>query len=148
MTPQDFERYADRSRLRARGREAARAVLVDGHRQADVAREFGVTRQMVSLWCRSVLRQRRGVAKPPAHWQSVTVTVPPSLAKEIRKLARSALEELRPKVAKVPGRGPGRPRKEPQERPQEAPSVAAAADVARGLLRLIPGGLGRRGEGD
>ena len=95
MSPSDFDKLVHRSRLRARGREAARAVLVDGMTQRDVAVEFGVSKQAVSAWVHAVLRQRRPANQPPASWQTITLTVPSWLAREMRRLQKAALDDLR-----------------------------------------------------
>ena len=49
LTPQAFDRTAADTRLGEQAREMARAVLVDGRAQVDVATEHGMTKQRVSL---------------------------------------------------------------------------------------------------
>ena len=135
MSPLDFDRYAGRSRLRARGRAAARAVLVDNRTQQAVALEYGVSKQAVSAWCHAVLRQRRPEMNPPASWRTITLTVPIWLAQEMRRLQRKALDDL--------NRPPGRPPKNPKQKAPEPPDVDQAAEAARRLLRLVSGGQGQ-----
>ncbi len=88
MTPSRFDRLAARTRLSDDGRAVARAVLVDGRRAADVAREHGISRAAVHYKCRSVLRARAG--HYPADWITVVVTVPPSVARQVRRIAATS----------------------------------------------------------
>lgn len=138
MKPTEFDRLSSRTRLRDRGLTMARAVLVDGRSQSEVAAEHGVHRQSVHQSCRAVLNQRRYKSnrKRPKSWVSVTVVVPHALAREIRQLARAAMAE---RAALAAGRkaAAGKRPEEPQERPQEAPDVTGAAEIARTLLARL-----------
>jgi hypothetical protein len=49
LTPQAFDRAAADTRMGDQAREMARAVLVDGRAQVDVATEHGMSKQRVSL---------------------------------------------------------------------------------------------------
>lgn len=93
MHPTHFEEAAARTRLSDKGKAAARAVLVDGRKQADVAREFGVDRSAVARYVRSLLVGHGEVGHFPPTWETVTVTVPKRLAQQIRKLARRARQD-------------------------------------------------------
>ncbi len=55
LTPEQFEAAAGMSRMGADTRSWARAVLVDGRRQADVARDAGKSRQNVAQAVRQLL---------------------------------------------------------------------------------------------
>ncbi len=48
LTPQAFDRVAADTRMGEQAREMARAVLVNGRAQVDVATEHGMTKQRVS----------------------------------------------------------------------------------------------------
>lgn len=64
----------------------AQAVIVDGQRQSDVAREFGKTRQAVAA---SVKRVKEMI-KPysVSELEPVSVWLPPELAKKVREMAK------------------------------------------------------------
>jgi transposase-like protein len=136
MKIEEFERLAKRTRLSATGREACRRVLVQGERQSDVARDLGVHRQIVYQAIQSLLRRRRHFngRKIPHDWITITVSVPPELAAQIRELARVAQEQRE-------DRRPGRPPKKPKERPQETRSAPVAVDAAADAARRLLGGL-------
>ena len=144
MKPTEFDRLSGRTRLRDRGLAMARAVLVDGRSQSEVAAEHGVHRQSVHQACRAVMQQRRyeNNRKKPKSWVSVTVVVPHALARKIRQLARAAMAE---RAALVAGRkaAAGKRAEKAPERPQEAPDVTGAAEIARTLLASLSGAAGR-----
>lgn len=78
MTPAEFTRIADTTRLKPAGREMARRVLVDGLRPAEVARQMGVAPQTVRDKVAAIARVMRKEQGAPADWQAVTVLVPPA----------------------------------------------------------------------
>ena len=93
MRPEQFEAAVKRTRLHARGRAAAWAVLVEGHKQGVVARMLGLQRPTVNAYCRAVKDVLRAEVPTPASWEVVSVRVPKRIATEIRRMARTARRE-------------------------------------------------------
>lgn len=93
MHPTHFEDAAARTRLSDRGKAAARAVLVDGQRQADVARAFGLDKAAMSRCVQSIMRAHGETDRYPPTWETVTLTVPKRIAQEFRTIARRARVE-------------------------------------------------------
>lgn len=135
MKIEEFERLAKRVRFSARGRETARAVLVDGKRQADVAREYGIPRQYVQVSVRAILRRRRvlGSRKKPPGWVSVTVVVPRPIARQIKGIEK---EQMRIRPPLKAGRKPKHKPKPAKPVPLQVPDVAGVSAIARALLGL------------
>lgn len=80
LTPDDFDRLAAMTKLGDRARAMARAVLVDGRPQADVATEYGMTKQRVNLAVGAVKRAYGKAAAPGTGWVSLELELPESLA--------------------------------------------------------------------
>ncbi|MGE0289501.1 MAG: TrfB-related DNA-binding protein [Bradyrhizobium sp.] len=143
MEPAEFERYARRTRLKGRGLEVARAVLVEGRPQSDVAREHGTSKQSVYQSVRAItrlIRFARGSRKKPPGWITVTVIVPPAMAKEIKRQADDVMLNRPPLMGGRKPKGGRRPVAQAAPKtPAAAPDVAGAAALAGQLLRgLIP----------
>lgn len=137
MTIEEFTRITRRCRLSARGLESARAVLVDGRTQSDVAREQQIPRQYVFRSCRAVLRKRKTLnnRKMPPGWVSVTVIVPRPVAKRIKAMA--AHETLtRPHLKTGRKLLPKNRPKPVKPKPAQVPDVAGVSAIARALLGL------------
>ncbi len=75
-SPAEFKRGAALSRMDASTLDHARQVLVDGRRQADVAREVGVIRQRVSAVVKQMLAYMEQASPVPAGWKADTVILP------------------------------------------------------------------------
>lgn len=88
MTLDEFERAVAATRLRARARRMARAVLVEGIGQTEAAAREGVTRQLAHDAVQRVLVQHQRLGGWPIEWVAVTVVVPPDAADEVRAIAR------------------------------------------------------------
>ena len=95
MTPAEFVRIADTTRLKPAGREMARRVLVDGLRPAEVARQMGVAPQTVRDKLDIIANALRVEQGAPAHWQVVTVLVPPAAVREVLDIQRRAQQAAR-----------------------------------------------------
>lgn len=93
MHPTHFHEAEIRTRLSDRGKAAARAVLVDGRKQADIARELGIDHAAVARYVRSILRAHGETDRYPDTWETVTLTVPKRMAQAFRKAARKARTE-------------------------------------------------------
>jgi hypothetical protein len=64
--------------------EAARAVLVDGRDQAEVARQFQLTRQRIH---QIIARVDAAAAGVPTHWVKVECWLPPEVAAKVHVFA-------------------------------------------------------------
>lgn len=91
MSPEQFARALAGTRLTARSADMARAVLCEGHSQAEVARRHGVTPQRVWDAVRRVEREHRGIVGCPPGWTVLTVCVPVDVEIEVREMADAAL---------------------------------------------------------
>lgn len=103
LTPSDFDRIAECSRMGTRAREMARAVLVDGRTQADVATEHGMTKQRVNLAVGAISRIFKHSAAPAGSGTvSVNLELPETLALELahleNALGASSSAEVRDKA--------------------------------------------------
>jgi hypothetical protein len=100
LTPEDFARVASRTRLGERARDMARAVLVDGRAQADVATEYGMTKQRVNAAVGAIERAYIQTAAPGTGWVSVALDLPEALALELASLV-DALRGARDEAART-----------------------------------------------
>lgn len=78
-----FDRVAADTRLGDQAREMARAVLVDGRAQVDVATEHGMTKQRVSLAVAAIERAYKKFSTPGVSAIRVELDLPESLALEL-----------------------------------------------------------------
>lgn len=82
-------------RLSDKGKSAARAILVEGQAIEHIARELGVSRQMVYAWASKIYK-----VFEPVGWVTASVTLPPEQMDYVRTIeleARSQWEKsLRP----------------------------------------------------
>lgn len=87
LPPAEFDSIVKRTRMGDLARQMARAVLVDGRPQSDVAVEYGRTRQRVSAAVAQVERAFALTAKAGTGWVRVTLELPEALALELANLA-------------------------------------------------------------
>jgi hypothetical protein len=88
MTPTEFTRLADLTRLKPAGREMARRVLVSGIRPSEVARQMDVADATVRDKVAVIAHAMRADRGAPADWVAVTVLVPPAAAREVLEIER------------------------------------------------------------
>lgn len=86
LSADDFDRLAASTRLGDRARDMARAVLVDGRSQVDVAAEFGMTKQRVHLAIATMERAYSQTSTPGRGWIGVDLNLPEPLALELTGL--------------------------------------------------------------
>ncbi|CAJ0902747.1 hypothetical protein R20233_04826 [Ralstonia sp. LMG 32965] len=102
LAPDVFDRVAAGTRLGDQARDMARAVLVDGRAQVDVATEHGMTKQRVSLAVATIERAYKKFSPPGVSAIRVELDLPESLALELdalsKALARSNDTELKASV--------------------------------------------------
>lgn len=90
----EFKRGVEISKMDPSTIELARQVLVDGRRQADVARDAGVVRQRVSALVKKMLSYMDRADPVPAGWKRASVALPIEdwpRVREMEKAARAAL---------------------------------------------------------
>jgi hypothetical protein len=86
LSPDEFDRLANMTRLRDSAKEMARAVLVGRRNKADVGREFGVTRQRVGLAVGSIEDAYRRNVSPSNAKIRVSLELPDELVAALRSL--------------------------------------------------------------
>lgn len=94
LTLQAFDRAAADTRMGDQAREMARAVLVDGRAQVDVATEYGMSKQRVSGAVATIERAYKKVTTPGVSAIRVELDLPEALALELGALA-DALEQCK-----------------------------------------------------
>lgn len=92
--PTEFTRGADLSRMDESTIALARQVLVDGRRQADVARDAGVVRQRVNTLVKKMLSYIDKANPVPAGWKADTVILPLEDWLRVREMEKAARERL------------------------------------------------------
>lgn len=86
LSLEEFDRLAASTRLREQARNMARAVLVDGRTQADVATEWGMSKQRVNLAVAAIERTYIATAGAGGGVVRVSLELPESLALELGTL--------------------------------------------------------------
>lgn len=89
LSPQDFSRLAEQTRLGEEARAMARAVLVDGRIQADVANDYGMTKQRVGLAVGAINRVYEQSTGKSMAWVSIVMDLPDCLAHELAGMVES-----------------------------------------------------------
>jgi hypothetical protein len=82
----DFDQIAASTRMRGPGKMMARAVLVDGRAQSDVAAEYGVSRQRVNLAVASIERRYIDESGSAGGVVQVSLVLPERVALELEKV--------------------------------------------------------------
>jgi len=89
LTPQAFDRAAADTRMGDQAREMARAVLVNGRAQVDVAAEYGMSKQRVSGAVATIERAYKKTTTPGVSSIRVELDLPEALALELAALAET-----------------------------------------------------------
>jgi len=93
MTPQEFEAARPGfGRQTDDTIEMVRLVLVEGQSQTDVARQYGLTRQRVSLAVKQILTVADNI---PKGWVKLEIWLPPALANKVRDMEQKARQQLK-----------------------------------------------------
>lgn len=117
LTPADFNRLADGTRLKDRTRQLAWEVLVDGDAPSDVAARFGMTKQRVGLAVGVIEKAYFADKDSGLGWVSIEMELPEMIALQLDDVA---------KVLKASG---------DQAKLEEVSRIVSAAlTQARGLL--------------
>ncbi|WP_019025246.1 MULTISPECIES: TrfB-related DNA-binding protein [unclassified Thioalkalivibrio] len=88
VTKEDFDHAARMTPLGEHSIEMAEQVILGGKKASEVAREEGVSRQMVAKVTKRIREAITKYKGQPGDWEVVTVVVPPKEAEEIRRIAR------------------------------------------------------------
>ncbi len=92
MTDEEFSTLSSKlTRMEPESLEIARAVLVYGQQQKDVAQEYNLTKQRLSSIIRRIMMARADV---PAGWTKVEVWLPPSAAREVKAIEERERQAL------------------------------------------------------
>lgn len=93
----EFERASARSRMHPESLAIAHAVLVQGEKQADVARRTEKTRSWVGEVVTNFMRHLKEVERMtlPTGWVSDTVSLPPALWPKVRSIERAARAKIK-----------------------------------------------------
>ena len=86
LTSLVFDRVAAETRMGDQALEMARAVLVDGRAQVDVATEYGMTKQRVSGAVATIERAYKKTTTPGVSSIRVELDLPEALALELMAL--------------------------------------------------------------
>jgi hypothetical protein len=89
LAPHTFDLVAADTRLGAQARDMARAVLVDGRAQADVATEYGMSRQRINLAVAVIERAYDKLGAPGESFIRCELELPAALARELGALAEA-----------------------------------------------------------
>lgn len=90
MTPEDFEKAVAETRFTASTKKMLHMILIDGVKDSEAARRFNVTRARVSNAKARLMRAHKKLKNIKDDWVTITITVPPEMAKKIKK----QIEEL------------------------------------------------------
>ena len=92
LTQTEFEKAIANlpRKLKPANVDIARAVLVDGRKQAAIVQETGLSRSAIAAVIRKVKESHRLFGLPPAGWQRIEVCVPSSLVPVIRAIEDEA----------------------------------------------------------
>jgi hypothetical protein len=86
LSSKDFDRVAATTQQGERAVAMARAVLVDGRAQADVAAEYGMTKQRVNGAVATIERAYAKSAESSSGWVTVELELPEPWAQELDRL--------------------------------------------------------------
>lgn len=93
LTETEFEGIRPHlSQMKARSIQIARAVLVDGAKQSDLAEEHGITSKAVSQMVGTVWKAFMEHGSRPEGWVKLNVTLPPEMAVAVKQMEKAALE--------------------------------------------------------
>lgn len=92
LAPHIFDQVAADTRLGDQARGMARAVLVDGRAQADVATEYGMTKQRIGLAVTAIRRTYAKSSVPGWGSMRVELDLSESLALELGALAEALVQ--------------------------------------------------------
>lgn len=68
----------------------ARAILVEGQKQADIIQETGLSRSAISSVVRKIRRSHEVHGKPPEGWERIEICLPIPMIKMVRALEEEA----------------------------------------------------------
>lgn len=94
LGPEEFEALLPHlERLGERNINGARAIMVDGRPQKQVAEEMGVSKATASAFVCRVWEAHIEFGTRPPGWINLNVTLPPELADVVKDMERKAREK-------------------------------------------------------
>ena len=96
LTPSEFDQAVSRlpRSMKARNVEIARAILVDGRKQADMIRETDLSRTAIQAVVRKIRDAHERYGQPPEGWERVEVCLPSEMVHLVRALEEEARRQL------------------------------------------------------
>lgn len=76
--------------MKARNVQIARAILVEGRKQADLVRETGLSRTAIAAVLRKIRETHKEYGKPPEGWERIEVCLPSEMVHLVRALEEEA----------------------------------------------------------
>lgn len=96
LAPEEFEALRPHlERLGERNIDGARAIMVDGRPQKQVAAAMGVSKATASAFVCRVWEAHIAFGTRPPGWVNVSVTLPPDLAELVKDMERKARDKYR-----------------------------------------------------
>lgn len=89
LTPQDFDRLADSTRLQDRTRQLAREVLVDGDTPSEVAARHALTKQRIGLAVAVIEKAYFADREGGLGWVSLEMELPETVALQLDDLVQA-----------------------------------------------------------
>jgi len=89
LTPQDFDRLADSTRLQDRTRQLAREVLVDGDTASEVGARHALTKQRIGLAVAVIEKAYFADREGGLGWVSLEMELPEAIALQLDELAHA-----------------------------------------------------------
>jgi hypothetical protein len=93
LTEAEFEELKPHlSQMKARSIEIAKAALVRGEKQADLAEKHGITNKAVSQMVGAVWKAFLEHGSRPDGWVTLNVALPPEMAVVVKQMEKAAVE--------------------------------------------------------
>jgi len=92
LIPTEFDRAVKRLPrvMKPRNIEIARAILVEGRKQIELAHETGLSRTAIGAFVRKIREAHEKYGQPPEGWERIEVCLPSSMVSLVRALEDEA----------------------------------------------------------
>ncbi|AOS36948.1 TPA: TrfB-related DNA-binding protein [Escherichia coli] len=92
LTPSEFDQAVKRlpRAMKARNIQIARAILVEGRKQAELVRETGLSRTAIAAVVRKIREAHETYGQPPEGWERIEVCLPSEMVHLVRALEEEA----------------------------------------------------------
>lgn len=93
LTETEFEELKPHlGQMKARSIDIARAAIVQGAKQADLAAQYGITNKAVSQMVGAVWKAFLEHGSRPDGWVTLNVALPPEMAVVVKQMEKAAVE--------------------------------------------------------